>query len=140
LARQTDDFKRTLEFFGTVDKDLRNLRIQSYSNLWRRTRALPRWPIDESFTYARLRGYAENLRDWYFGEGTEAPGGMLMTDDAALAYRTLQTKIATGLASAEPARTLDPGDYAAIRELCSALRTELTRDLLSRRETPGSAA
>src|SRR4030095_17053816 len=90
LTRQTEDFKRTLAFIGTVDTELRGLRIKSYSELWQRTRVLPRWPIDESYTYAKLHKYSERLRDWYFGDNTDAPGGMLLTEDAALAYRTLQ--------------------------------------------------
>jgi hypothetical protein len=139
LARQSEDFKRTLAFFGAVDTELRGLRIKSYSELWRRTRALPRWPVDESFTYARLRAFSEALREWYFGHDTDAPGGMLLTEDAAQAYRALQTRVAQSLATADPARRLDADDYAAVRALSSALRTELTRDLLSRRETPGSA-
>jgi hypothetical protein len=78
LARQTEDFKRTLGFFGSVDTELRGLRIKSYSELWRRTRVLPRWPIDESLTYTKLREYSEKLREWYFGDGGDTPGGMLL--------------------------------------------------------------
>jgi len=139
LARQTEEFKGALSFFGSVDTELRGLRIKSYSELWRTTRALPRWPIDSSFTYARLRAYAEDLRSWYFGKDVEAPGGMLLTEDAAQAYRNLQTRIAEALEGSDPAAPLDPEEYESVRELASAMRTELTRDLLSRRETPGSA-
>lgn len=140
LTRQMEEFKRTLAFFGTVDTELRALRIKSYSELWRRTRGLPRWPADKSYTHARLQDYSEKLRDWYFGDNAEAPGGMLLTEDAALAYRALQSSIAEKLLNKDPAVKLSPDDYEAIRALSSALRTELTRDLLSRRETPGSAA
>jgi hypothetical protein len=141
LTRQTEDFKRTVAFFGTVDNDLRNLRITPYSELWRTTRVLPRWPIDDKYTYADLRKYSEQLRNWYFGEDKEgAPGGMLLTEDAAHAYRNLQTRLATVLATADAARSLDPSDYESIRASCSTLRTELTRGLLSRREPPRSAA
>lgn len=140
LARQTEDFKRLVSFFGSVDTELRSLRIKSYSELWRTTRALPKWPVDESFTYANLRSYSENLRSWYFGNDKEPPGGMLLTEDAAQSYRNLQSKIADALNASDPAERLAPAEYEVIRELGSTMRTELTRDLLSRRETPGSAA
>jgi hypothetical protein len=139
LARQMEEFKRTLSFFGSVDTELRGLRIKSYSELWRTTRALPRWPIDESFTYAKLRTHSEELRNWYFGKDGEVPGGMLLTEDAAQAYRNLQIRIAEALGAWDPAKKLNPAEYEIIRELGSTMRTELTRDLLSRRETPGSA-
>ena len=139
LAKQTEEFKRLASFFGSVDTELRSLRIKSYSQLWRTTRALPRWPIDEAFTYAKLLAYSEDLRNWYFGNEGEAPGGMLLTEDAAVAYRRLQGRITEALKPADHTRRLDPAEYESIRGLASALRTELTRDLLSRRETPGSA-
>lgn len=140
LARQAEDFRRIVSFFGSVDAELRNLRIKSYSELWRMTRALPRWPVDESFTYAKLRAYSEDLRGWYFGKESETPGGMLLTEDAARSYRNLQISIAETLRAADPADRLAPAEYEALREVGSTMRTELTRDLLSRRETPGSAA
>jgi len=140
LARQAEEFKRLVGFFGSVDTELRGLRIKSYSELWRTTRALPRWPVAESFTYAQLRSYSEGLRDWYFGKDGEPPGGMLLTEDAAQSYRNLQTRIAKALEAPHPADSLGAAEYEAIRELGSNMRTELTRDLLSRRETPGSAA
>lgn len=140
LARQTEEFKRLASFFGSVDTELRSLRIKSYSELWRTTRALPRWPIDESLTYAKLREYSEDLRGWYFGKDGEPPGGMLLTEDAAKSYRNLQSTIAKALDVATPGARLAPSEYEEIRELGSSMRTELTRDLLSRRETPGSAA
>jgi hypothetical protein len=74
LARQMEDFKRQVSFFGSVDTELRDLRFKSYSELWRITRALPRWPVDKQFTYEKLGKYSENLRSWYFGTDDRQPG------------------------------------------------------------------
>ena len=140
LANQAEDFKRTLAFFGTVDTELRGLRMKSYSELWRRTRVLPRWPFDASTTYGDMARYSEKLRDWYFFYPEEAPGGMLLTRDAAAAYRTLQIELANVLKAHDLAQTLSPEHYEAIRLLSSALRTELTKDLLTRKAMPASPA
>lgn len=133
LAKQAEDFKQTLAFFATVDTELRALRLKSYSELWRRTRVLPRWPFDASTTYGDMARYSETLRDWYFFFPEEAPGGMLLTQAAAKAYRTLQTELAEVLKVHDLAQTLSPEHYEAIRKLSSYLRTELTEDLVSRR-------
>ena len=138
LARQTEDFKRLVSFFGSVDTELRDLRFKSYSELWHITRVLPRWPVDEQFTYEKLGKYSENLRSWYFGTDGRQPGGMLLTEDASQSYRNLQTRIADILKSPRLADKLTDENYEEIRKLGSTLRTELTRDLLSRREAPGS--
>lgn len=142
LAKQLEDFKKSLAFFGAVDTELRTMRIRSYSALWQQTRVLPKWPQDASVDYPSLTEFSAGLREWYFGTKDAVPGGMLLTVDAMNAYKALQTQIAEavsargiGHATHEP---LTPGDYEAVRACASALRTELTKDLLSRRETPGS--
>lgn len=144
LAKQLEDFKKSLAFFGAVDTELRSMRIQSYSALWQQTRVLPKWPKDPSVGYRSLSELSAGLRGWYFGATDAVPGGMLLTEDAMHAYKALQAQIAEVVSVYEIAhdtdRALAPVDYEAVRRCASALRTELTKDLLSRRETPGSAA
>lgn len=140
LAKQLEDFKRSLAFLGTVDSELRNMRIQSYSALWQQTGVLPQWPRDASLAYQSLADLSAHLRGWYFGAKGAVPGGMLLTEDAMHAYKALQSQIAKVVSAHAMDQVLEPGDYEAVRACASALRTELTKDLLSRRETPGSAA
>lgn len=140
LAKQLEDFKKSLAFFGAVDTELRSMRIQSYSALWQQTRVLPKWPKDPSVDYPSLTELSAGLRGWYFGGNGAVPGGMLLTVDAMNAYKALQAKIAEVVSAHAMDQVLEPGDYEAVRVCASALRTELTKDLLSRRETPGSAA
>ena len=116
------------------------MRIKSYSDLWQRTKVLPKWPMDESATYQTLADLSKDLREWYFGMPDSVPGGMLLTEDAMNAYKALQAKIAEVVSGSDSTRKLTPEDYEEVRERSSAMRTELTRDLLSRRETPGDAA
>ncbi|WP_367848620.1 hypothetical protein [Rhodoferax sp. WC2427] len=142
LAKQLEDFKKSLAFFGAVDTELRSMRIRSYSALWQQTRVLPKWPKDASVGYQALTELSAALRGWYFGGNDTVPGGMLLTVDAMNAYKALQSQIAEvvsvyGIAH-DTDQALAPGDYEAVRRCASALRTELTKDLLSRRETPGS--
>lgn len=142
LAKQLEDFKKSLAFFGAVDTELRTMRIKSYSELWQRTKVLPKWPRDPSVGYGSLTELSAGLRGWYFGAQDAVPGGMLLTEDAMNAYKALQSQIAEVVSVYDIAhdtdRALAPGDYETVRRCASTLRTELTKDLLSRRETPGS--
>ena len=62
-----------------------------------------------------------------------------MSESARKVYGTVQETIQAILASPKPGFVKDP-DYESIRKACSALRTELTEDLLSRREPPSVPA
>nr|WP_315245428.1 hypothetical protein [uncultured Albidiferax sp.] len=138
LAKQLEDFKKSLAFLGAVDSELRSMRITSYSDLWKQTRVLPKWPRDPTVDCQSLTDLSTGLRGWYFGGKDAVPGGMLLTVDAMNAYKALQSQIAEVVSAHASDPMLAPGDYEAVRACASTLRTELTKDLLSRRETPGS--
>jgi hypothetical protein len=72
--------------------------------------------------------------DWYFERG-----GIFLSESARDAYFEVQKCINASLEKNQTGRVSDH-DYKAIRALCSALRTELTNDLLSRREAPSVKA
>ena len=110
-----------------VDESLRADRIKYYAPLWEKTALLPRWPRASDVTYARLHALSLELRDWYF-----AQGGMFLSETARKAYGDLQ-HVLTGVGDASRNELLAGADYTRVLERCSALRTELTRDLLSRR-------
>ncbi|HXH14462.1 MAG TPA: hypothetical protein VNP04_32445 [Alphaproteobacteria bacterium] len=130
LKRAEDLHKSALAMATTVDTDLRARRITAYSELWKKTCALPQWPRNRELTYQDLRSLTDDFRKWYF-----ETGGMYLSTKAREAYGEVQESLASVLEKARDGRVID-SDYDAIRGKCSMLRAELTRDLLSRREAP----
>lgn len=113
-----------------IDQHLRERREAVYKLVWDITRQLPAYPPDADASRMVLKTLNEQLRDWYFDGG-----GMYLSEPAAFAYRNLQQ----GLLAQWAGKDLDEkllragaDDYEPARRLCSAFRTELTRDLLSR--------
>jgi hypothetical protein len=118
--KRSEDVRQLL---SDVDLDLRRSRAAPYQALWCLTRRLPLWPKDTTVTCADMRTFSGELRDWYF-----AGGGMWLSRESRKAYESLQTRL-QGFQSRDG--LLD--EYEAVRVLCSQLRSELTRDLSSRR-------
>lgn len=126
LKQRAEELKLRLQF----DQQVRAKREAAYQLVWSHTRKLPSYPRDEGASRATLKEITEKLRDWYF-DGN----GMWLSGEAMNAYRRMQE----GLIALWQGRALDekllPGpDYEQARALCSAFRTELTKDLLSRAE------
>jgi hypothetical protein len=102
-------------------------RGEAYKLLWEKTSLLPKWPRRADVTYGQIHTLSEELRDWYFHVG-----GVYLSDPARDAYGDLQEALNDPSRSARPA-TLTTPDYDLLRDRCSDLRTQLTRDLLSRK-------
>lgn len=117
-------------FAGTLDVELRTARGKAYAALWLETARLPQWPRNVGLQYDDLVAFSGALRDWYFNTG-----GIYLSRSARPVYGTLQETVQDVLAAGKTG-TVDPDDYERVRKACSALRTELTEDLLSRREAP----
>jgi hypothetical protein len=130
LKRAEEHEKSALAFTSTVDTDLRKRRIRVYAELWDKTGTLPRWPRNPELKYADLRNLTQDFRDWYFKKG-----GMYLSGDARKAYGDLQEHITSVLEGKSEGLVKD-ADYKSIQEKCSALRTELTKDVLSRLQAP----
>jgi hypothetical protein len=129
------------------DESVREARLQVYESLWRKFGFIPRWPRG-SVTPAQLQQLSRSLRDWYFGTSPEMalatpedgdrtrPGGMHLSAKSREKYNEFQTAIQR-LAQTVDGRTADDpisGDaYDQLQERVSALRAEITEDLLSRR-------
>jgi hypothetical protein len=117
-----------------VDEGLRAARIPPYKTLWAATGRLPMWPRRDDVTYGELHDMSMDLRAWYFAQ----EGGMFLSSAAREAYEVVQVTIADLLASkttdgADDAVRITPDEYSTLQKACSALRSQLTRDLLSRR-------
>ena len=110
-----------------VDEALRERRENDYRELWKHTGILPKWP-KARVTYLEIDARTQTLRDWYFGGG-----GLYLSAEARAAYGAAQKALCAAVEGAKnPALELGAKDYDRLQEVLSALRTELTRDLLSR--------
>ena len=131
MKRAEDLHKSTLATAAAVDTDLRNRRITCYSELWGTTGALPQWPRNKKLEYNDLSDLIDKFRKWYF-----EIGGMYLSTSARKAYGEVQEYLTSSLKNKQHDQKVNDSDYDIIRGKCSTLRTELTRDLLSRREAP----
>ena len=134
LQRIEEEHKASVQYASSLDLDLRKSRTASYADLWTKTKKVSKWPKNEKLTYEALLKVSEELRDWYFDGG-----GILLSRSAQTGYRNAQTSI-TKVISTGATGKLDPKDYDLARNFLSALRSEMTDDLLSRREAPDLAA
>ncbi len=118
----------TVELEPTLSADLLGPRIASYRELWQLTSLLPKWPRAEHVRYEDLLSFSESLRDWYFGQG----GGMFLSRQAHTAYSALQDSL-SAILNANSSGAIDDQHYDAVRELCSAVRSSLARDIGTRK-------
>jgi hypothetical protein len=113
-----------------IDVSLRQQREPAYRELWNLTRMFQPWSRS-SASYADLDTLRDELAAWYF-QG----GGLYFSLASQGAYGRLQAAIRDVIEARstqqETAQVLDPY-WASILDRCSALRSELTNDLLSRR-------
>jgi len=112
------------QLLSSVDLELRRARATPYQELWRLTRRLPLWPKDDLVTNADMATFSRELRNWYF-----AGGGMWLSRESRKAYEVLQRRLQDFSGREGPLLA-----YDEILGLCSQLRSELTRDLSSRRD------
>ncbi|HYP40837.1 MAG TPA: hypothetical protein VEX13_10800 [Chloroflexia bacterium] len=125
--------KNALDARSKIDEQLRQTRITLYKVLWQKTKLLPKWPRATNVTYEDLAQLSEELRDWYFDNG-----GIYLSTAARRAYGNVQDALAEvtrDITRDKAVKPLDSKEYNAVQVECSKLRTELTKDLLSRRRT-----
>jgi hypothetical protein len=131
--KRTEELQRsTLALATAVDTDLRQRRSNVYAELWKKTGILPRWPHNSELRYRDLDDLTAGLRNWFFDTG-----GMYLSASAREAYGQVQESLTSLLKNhQDDTARVSEADYNAVLERCSALRAELTHDLLSRREAP----
>lgn len=123
-----------------LDEETRKARVEDYKKLWALTGKLPRYPPAKNLTYQDLEALSENFRDWYF-----QVGGIYLSEKSRDVYFSVQEAL---LEYSQKTGTLNPlndkgkydknSDYEFMRKKMSALRTQLAKDIGSRR-MPGSA-
>jgi len=106
---------------------LQRERIAAYRGLWELTKLLPKWPRSKDVRYEDLRDFSQSLRGWYFNQAR----GMFLSRTAHTSYAALQDSL-TAILLEQPEGNLTDEHYDAVRELCSALRNTLARDVGAR--------
>lgn len=124
--------QNALTLRAKIDESLRLARLEVYKLLWKKTELLPKWPRANDVTYDKLGNLSKEFRDWYFGTG-----GIYLSKRARKAYEAVQTGLCQLVEanSANAVENISGTEYDLIRDYCSALRTELTRDLQSRKRS-----
>jgi hypothetical protein len=110
-----------------LDTETRKERWTVYKALWSSMQAVPKWPRNRELTNGKLLDFSGACRDWYF-----STGGFYLSRSAQRAYGRMQQAITDVTQAKDNAAPVDDPEYDRVQEACSALRTQLTRDLLSR--------
>jgi hypothetical protein len=142
---------------AVIDESIRAIRSDLYAAVWRKMALFPLWPRAEDVTYGAVLELSRSLRSWFFGASPEGPsqpapaklggapgnelphppGGMYLSRPARSAFLALQEHLNEVVEPKDDRDELDHklgrADYDSIQRKCSELRTEITRDLLSRR-------
>jgi hypothetical protein len=114
-----------------VSTELREARTKLYPVLWRHTELVSRWPWTDA-TFADLERLHLTLRDWYY----DGHGGLYLSENSRERYGDVQELLAAHVRGAEAASAQLPDSvYDAIATTCSSLRSALTEDLESRRQS-----
>jgi hypothetical protein len=128
----------------SIVEQMRGARTIVYSEIWRISGRIPKWPRATISRDQMLDLHIE-LKDWYFGLKTPpagadsespGPGGLFLSEVARARYGKVQEAIALVLDKVSSTSGPDPvseAHYDKVQEAMSDLRTELTTDLLSRR-------
>lgn len=113
------------------DADLRQKRIDVYTDLWGRLEPLSKYVPPTTFRVAEVKQLAESLQAWYFGTG-----GLFLSMAARGEYLALQDtlqRISDGWGWEESGEErLIPAVREYVRVQGSRLRTSLTRDVATR--------
>ncbi len=122
--------KSVLDYRSQVFSHLWEKRFSAYGGIWKMMKLFPLWPRVEGVTYADLLAMSVEMRDWYFDSG-----GILMSESTRTAYGNLQEEINSGiLAGKSLHEQLTREEYDSLQSLSSKTRSEMTKDLLSRKK------
>jgi len=61
--------KIRLDLAVEYDKDLRQKRLELYSELWPKTKPLAEFSVEAPITFEIIKAVSGEMRDWYFAEG-----------------------------------------------------------------------
>ena len=124
--------KNKIDYRHEVRSDLWDKRFESYNRIWKLTQLIPLWPKNEKLTYKGLYEISLHFQHWYFQDG-----GILLSTPSRKSYGDMQEAIS----KIRPAQdqTMDSlvsnEDYQTVQSACSAFRSGITNELLSRTTT-----
>ncbi len=121
--------KMRREYRGSIGQEVWKVRKETYAELLGYMKILPLWPTRSGkATFGELQRLSKKFRNWYFGNG-----GLFLTEVSKRHYFDVQSSIQDLLQRhPDTKEIIDPDIYKAVRKKLSALRTEMTNDLLSR--------
>lgn len=120
-------FKSLVDYRHEISADLLEKRFGAYTEVWKLTEILPKWPKSSNVTKQTLDQFSLNLQKWYFNTG-----GFLLSGKSSEAYRKLQDTLESNTNTQKETEKITDEQYEIIRSACSNFRTQLTEDLLSR--------
>lgn len=120
--------KNWFDYKLMVYEELWKKRFDAYRQVFQISSALPLYPEPARLTHEELKEVSEKMRNWYF-EG----GGLLLSNITRDIYFDVQKSIKTVLKASAPGKFVSDDEYETVRNNLSALRTEFSNDLMSRR-------
>lgn len=109
------------------DIELRTKRLEAYAQLWSLLQPLAFHAATDSLTRTSVRDLSGQLLDWYFDVG-----GLYLARATQRRFLALQDALTRAVGEGGDG-VLDAATLQEIRQASSALRTKMTRDVLSRR-------
>jgi hypothetical protein len=134
VAYVTAKYQIEIAAQNKLDESLRETRYEVYKILWKKTGLFSRWPKRSAVTYSELNKLSEAMRSWYY-----EVGGIYLSEVSRKVYGDAQKEITIVLEKKpEKDEKIEPSSkhYNAVMEKLSALRTQLARDVSSRRNAP----
>ena len=123
--------KNKIDYSHEVRSELWNKRFEAYIRIWKLTQLIPMWPKNDKLTYQVLYEISTHFQHWYFQDGgilLSAPGHKRYGDMQETIDRILSTHDKTTMAS-----LVSIENYNLVQSACSAFRTAITDELLSRK-------
>jgi hypothetical protein len=124
-----------------LDETLRKDRMEAYKVLWGITGKLPLYPPEPNLPYVSLLRISKAMREWYFNVG-----GIYLSAETRDVYFSVQKflidysqkqGILFPYTDETSQKYNEASDYEKVRRKLSDLRTQLTKDIDSRR-APGA--
>jgi hypothetical protein len=142
--------QKRLDVETKIDENIRADRLNVYKVLWEHMLLVPLYPPSpQGVTYSDLYKLSETFRGWYFTQG-----GILLSEEAKKTYIATQQTLLKMACLADAAqrsnlrerdylnlKSVRPGsltddEYFVVQQQLSRLRTQLTIDLMTRRQAP----
>jgi hypothetical protein len=118
-----------LELAARYDVDLRAKRIDKYEDLWQRLAPLDQYGNQAALsTVGDVATLAAEVSDWYYTRG-----GLVMSRASQRKLVELRKQLEAIAAQGKPDAPLPADATSALTAPASDLRTQLTKDVLSRR-------